>query len=41
MHRFKNDPEWGHLLLRFHDGTVMLADIAQVNEHVYTTPSQY
>jgi hypothetical protein len=35
MHRFKDDPEWGYLLLRFRDGTVTIADIEMINdEHV-------
>ena len=34
MHRFKDDPEWGYLLLRFRDGEVTLADIDKINERV-------
>jgi hypothetical protein len=34
MHRFKHDPEWGKILLRFRDGTVTLEDIEKVNERV-------
>ena len=40
MHRFKQDPEWGSLLLRFQDGTVMIADIAKVNQRVVSAGTQ-
>jgi hypothetical protein len=34
MHRFKDDPEWGNLLLRFQDGRVTADDIGKINERV-------
>jgi hypothetical protein len=32
MHHFKDDPEWGHLLLCFCNGSVTLSDIHTINE---------
>ena len=40
MHRFKQDPEWGSLLLRFRDGTVTIGDIAKVNQRVVSAGTQ-
>jgi hypothetical protein len=34
MHRFKLDPEWGELLLRFRDGNVTETDLQKINERV-------
>jgi hypothetical protein len=34
MHRFKHDPEWGRLLLRFRNGCVTADDIEKINEHL-------
>jgi hypothetical protein len=34
IHRFKNDPQWGAILLRMRNGTVTLADIRNINRHI-------
>ena len=34
MHRFRDDPEWGELLMRFRDGTLTEADIDKINQRV-------
>jgi hypothetical protein len=34
MHRFKQDPEWGELLLRFRDGKMTETDLQKINERV-------
>jgi hypothetical protein len=34
MHCFKDDEEWGSLLLRFRNGEVTVEDIECINEHV-------
>lgn len=34
MHRFKDDPEWGHILLRFRNGEATEDDIDKINESV-------
>jgi hypothetical protein len=34
MHRFKQDPEWGELLLRFRDGNMTETDLQKINERV-------
>ena len=34
MHRFKDDIEWGKLLLRFRNGTMTMDDVKKVNERV-------
>ena len=33
MHRFKDDVEWGQLLIRIQDGTVTVDDLKHINEH--------
>jgi hypothetical protein len=40
MHRFKNDPEWGALLLRFRDGKMTDDDIRLINERVVAPNTQ-
>jgi hypothetical protein len=40
MHRFKDDEEWGYLLLRFRDGEVTLADIDTINERRVTSETE-
>jgi len=40
MHRFKDDPEWGRLLLRFRDGRVTAADIDKINERLVTAQTE-
>jgi hypothetical protein len=37
IHRFKDDPEWGALLLRFRNGEVTKHDIELINERVCNT----
>jgi len=34
MHRFRDDPEWGELLMRFRDGNVTASEIDKINECV-------
>jgi hypothetical protein len=38
MHRFKDDPEWGYVLIRFRDGTLTLSDIDAINEGSVVDP---
>jgi len=40
MHRFKDDPAWGCLLLRFRDGKVTVQDIDTINECVVDPGTQ-
>ena len=35
MHRFKNDPKWGDILLRFREGNPTTNDIHYINEHCH------
>lgn len=40
MHRFKDDPEWGQLLLRFRNGEVTEEDIDRINERIISLFTQ-
>jgi len=37
IHQFKDDPEWGALLLRFRNGDVTTSDIQTINQRVVTS----
>lgn len=34
LHRFQEDPEWGRMLLRFHNGVPLLRDFYEINRRV-------
>jgi hypothetical protein len=40
MHHFKDDPEWGYLLLRFRDGEVTISDIDTINKSVVNSQTK-
>jgi hypothetical protein len=40
IHRFKDDPEWGALLLRFRNGDVTTSDIETINQRVVTSETR-
>ena len=40
MHRFRDDPEWGYLLLRFRNGEVTVDDIDTINERVVRSAAE-
>ena len=40
MHRFKNDPEWGELLIRWRNEEITTHDIDKINERVVTNDTK-